>query len=172
MQSIGGVPIFVKEEDPQFSNSVPSKPIEDGADITDHIFQDPVAINIKFLVEKNGQEVARQLIKLRDASKVFTYEGIDFSYANMAIKSLSIPRTAAIKDGFSGSMQLQQIQMVKERSQVTKLGKEPATGQQVQKNNDNTPKKEPKTTEVPATGRTAEWIAYGERYLEEKSNGA
>jgi len=139
--SIGGVPIFVISETPQFDNSLTSKPVEEELDISDHLSQDPVTINIKFVVDKNAVEVANKLIKLRDKKEVYTYTGVDFSYPNMAIKSLSIPINAKIKDGFEGSLSLQQVQIVKERSKVTKLGKD-TIGKQVQKNNEETPKRE------------------------------
>jgi hypothetical protein len=68
----------------------------------------------------------------------------------MAIKSLSIPRNAKIKDGFEGSLSLQQIRIVKEKYKVTKLGKD-TTGKQVQKNNEEAPKRDYKTVQIPST---------------------
>lgn len=144
----GGVALFVTDEDPRYTNKVTSKPIEDGADISDHINQEPVTINVSFNVPANGKEAKRQLLKLRNSKKVYTYNGVDETYKNMALVSLSTPKNANIKDGFEGSMQLQQVQVINQETSEVILGSDPATGQQVQKNNKDTPKKEPDNTEM------------------------
>lgn len=167
MPSIGGVPLHVTNENVNMNNKVTDKPLEDKSSISDDIYQEPDTISVDFTVSRNGKEVASQLKKLRNSSKVYKYNGVDFNYSNMAIKSLSIPRNANIKDGFEGSMQLQQVQIVEETSRVTKLGVEPTTGQQVQKTSEEVSKREAETMEITSTNsRKADLMAYGSRFEE------
>ena len=135
MRGLGDVELFITNENPGFKNKVTSKPIEDGADISDHINQEPVSINVDFVVVKNGQKLAKKLIEMRDSNKVYEYKGIDFNFPNMAIKSLQIPRNKDIKNGFQGSIKLQQVRVIDS-------GSGPTLGAGVQITNKETPRRE------------------------------
>lgn len=132
---LGELELFITNENPNFRNKITSKPLEDGADISDHIYQEPVEISFDFVVSTNAQEVAEKLREMRSSQEVYTYEGIDFSYENMAIKSLKIPRNKDIKDGFKGSIGLQQIRIVESTPK-------PMPSSEVQTTNNETPKRE------------------------------
>lgn len=140
--NLGGVDIFVTNEDLNLSNQITDKPVEEGANISDHINQDPLTINVSFTVVEDAKEKAKQLRKLRDAKEVYTYQGIDFSFENMGIDSLNIPRNKEIKDGFSTTMKLKQIKVIKK-------DQGDITGSEVQLSNQETPTRETQIATIP-----------------------
>jgi hypothetical protein len=140
--NLGGVDIFVTNEDLNLSNQITDKPVEEGANISDHINQDPLTINVAFTVVENAKGKAKQLRELRDAKEVYTYQGVDFSFENMGIDSLNIPRNKEIKDGFSTTMKLKQIKLIKK-------DQGDITGSEVQLSNQETPTRETQTDNVP-----------------------
>lgn len=135
MRGIGDLELFITDENANFTNKVTSKPLEDGADISDHIYQNPVELSVDFVVTRNGQEIAEKLIEMRDSSQVYKYSGVDFNFANMAIKSLKIPRNKDIKNGFNGSITLKQVR-------VSDSSSGPTPGPGVQMSRKETPKRE------------------------------
>lgn len=132
---IGNFGIFVTDEDPSYRNQITKKPIEKEADISDHINQDPVSIRVSFVVNENARDKLDRLEQLRDSKKIYNYQGINRDYKNMAVKGLNTPRNADIKDGFSGSLELQQVRIVEQDTQEVALGVDSVTGNQAQADN-------------------------------------
>lgn len=123
----------VGEEAIDESNQVTSKPVESGADISDHIRQDPVKINLTATVAGDDAEsIFQQLEEMRNAQKVFDYYGeqrID-PYESMAIESVAFSRNPQIANGHEIRISLKQVRVVEQETTTVKLGKDPVTGQQ------------------------------------------
>ncbi|MBM7623644.1 phage baseplate protein [Sporohalobacter salinus] len=154
--TLGSKSLFVTDESFDFQNKVTDKPIEGDQSISDHLENQPVQISLSIVVTENGRSEADELRKLRDSKQVYDYHSVDGkTYENMAIKSLSIPKNADIKDGFSGSINLQQVQIIEQETQEISLGEDSVTGVQAQKKNEKTPQRTAQaetTDENTATG--------------------
>lgn len=133
----------VEEETIDFTNNLISKPIEDRNQISDHITHEPISINIKFVITGfEAHDAYDTLIKMNNSNEVYDYLGVHGFYNNMAIKSLSIPRDSKISNGFQGTIKLQQIKVVEQKSIQESVGEDPSTGKQAQNNNNTLEKRD------------------------------
>lgn len=125
--------LVVKEETINESNQITTKPVEDGADISDHIRQDPVKIDLTATVAGDDAEsIFQQLEEMRNAQEVFNYYGeqrLD-PYESMAIEGVSLSRNPQISNGHEIKISLKQVRVVEQKTTAVKLGKDPVTGQQ------------------------------------------
>lgn len=129
-KTIGGVPIdAMVRELHRRSSSVTRNPVEDGADIMDHIHNDPDGLNIEGLIGApisliNISRGSAQYIKdvyetfkrLRlNKTPITVVTGIEV-YENMAIEEFNVPRSA--KNGLSleFSMSLVKLNIVESQS--------------------------------------------------------
>lgn len=109
-----GIELFELSEGFSYANDVANRPIEDGAEITDHINISPITVSISFVVKANARRVNDILLAFRNSRGVFRYEGVDRIIENAAITGLDIPRNSSIEDGFEGSISLQQVWIIEE----------------------------------------------------------
>ncbi|HEX3045406.1 MAG TPA: hypothetical protein VHY08_11675 [Bacillota bacterium] len=123
----------VKEESITEANQVTEKPVENGANISDHIRQDPVKISLSATVAGDDAESIYQLLEeMRNNQAVFDYWGEQRfePYESMAIESVSLTRNPAISNGHEIGISLKQVRVVEQKTTAVKLGKDPVTGQQ------------------------------------------
>jgi hypothetical protein len=138
----------VKEESINESNQVTEKPVEKGADISDHIRQDPVKIDLSAIVAGDDAEsLFQQLEKMRNAQEVFDYYGEQRlePYESMAIERVSLSRNPGIANGHEISISLKQVRVVAQKTAAVNLGKDPATQKQPNIQSTQTRQKQTKT---------------------------
>lgn len=139
----------IEEETVDFNNTLLSKPIEDRQEIADHITHQPLTVNIKFVITGfSAEDDYNTLIEMYNSNQIYEYEGVHGLYNNMAIKSLTIPKDVKIANGFEGSLKIQQIQVVEQKSVQIAVGIDPATKNQAQENNNEPEKRELEQDEI------------------------
>lgn len=152
MAKFGDVIIeVVTNENEKRVNEITEKPVEDRAEIADHINHQPVELTINFLITGSDAEERRaKLREMSEADEVFTYTDVKnyTVYENMAINNLSMETNPNLSNGFSGSLSLIQMQMVQQKSAVVSIGKDPATGELVQVAAGDTENRTPSEEEI------------------------
>jgi|GEM_PF-2108580 len=152
MSFLGDVEInVVKTENIDYRNEVTSKPVEDGAEIGDHINHKPVELSIDFTIAGLDAEDRRDKLQdIRDSDQVFDYTDVKElrTYPNMAITSLSISNAVDVANGFRGSMSLKQIRIAEQETATINLGKDPVTGKQAQADAGESEKRDSNSEEV------------------------
>lgn len=141
----------VSEEAIDESNKITEKPVEKGADISDHIRQDPVKINLTATVAGDEAEsLFLQLEEMRNAQEVFDYYGEQRGepYESMAIEKVTLTRNPNIANGHAISISLKQVRVVEQKTTVANLGKDPATQKQPGAQSKQTKQKQTKTQSV------------------------
>lgn len=115
------------------SNQVTTKPVERGADISDHIFQDPVKIDLSVSVAgETAAVIFQQLEAMRNAQEIFDYYGEQRAepFKSMAIERVSLERNPMIANGHQIKLSLKQVRIVEQQTTMIKLGKDPITQKQ------------------------------------------
>lgn len=99
-KQIGSINIDVfSSEDHIRNNSITSYPVEDGSEITDHIRNEPITINIRGMVESIGDgsnilQIFQQLNELIESKETFSVVTGLKVYEDMFMNSLNISRNA------------------------------------------------------------------------------
>lgn len=141
----------IGEESIEESNQVTTKPVENGADISDHIRQDPVKIDLTATVAgDDAKSIFQQLEEMRNAQEVFDYYGEQRfePYRSMAIERVSLARNPGIANGHEIRISLKQVRVVEQKTTSVNLGKDPATQKQPGTQSKQTKQKQTKTQAV------------------------
>lgn len=147
----------IKEEAINESNQVTTKPVEKGADISDHIRQDPVKIDLTATVAGDDAEsLFQQLEEMRNAQEVFDYYGEQRvePYESMAIERVSLSRNPGIANGHEISISLKQVRVVEQKTTSVNLGKDPVTQKQPTTQSNQTKQKDTKCQPVDSNSQT------------------
>jgi len=144
MASLGEVQIDVVESDKvNYSNTVTEKPVENEEDISDHIKQNPIKINLRcYFAGIDAQDKHQNLKEMRDSEELFVYKGSLGTYKNMAIQELSPMKEAQYGNGFECTIVLKQVRIASSQIITVELGTDPATGNQVQGGSSETEEKD------------------------------
>lgn len=98
---------IIEKESESYSSSVTSNPVEDGADLTDHVNNDPGTLSISGTIV--GGEYAIDALKdMRESRDILTYIGAT-RMSNLVFTSLKFDRTHKNNNGASFSATLKQI---------------------------------------------------------------
>ena len=100
---------LVEKESESYSSSVTSNPIENGADINDHINNASGVLSISGIII-GGDDAISALKEMRDSRDILTYIGIT-RMSNLVFTSLKFDRSYKNSDGASFSASLKQIQI-------------------------------------------------------------
>lgn len=101
---------IVEKESESYSSSVTSNPIEDGADINDHVNNAMGTLSISGTII-GGDSAINALKAMRDARDIVTYTGVT-RMSNLVFTSLKFDRSYKNKNGASFSATFQQIRTV------------------------------------------------------------
>ena len=141
----------VTEENINKSNQVTERPVEQGADIIDHIDHQPVKFDITaYIIGDDAQDQYDRLLEMADADEVFEYypeQRLD-SFPNMAIENVSIPKTAKISNGFEVRLTIKQVRIVEQKAAYATIGNDPATDKKPNTAAMKTDDKQPGTEKV------------------------
>lgn len=134
MAVLGDLQIDVVEsEQPTLTNTVTQRPVEKETDISDHIKQQPIQIQLKtYFADPDASGKYDELLSMRDSEEIYTYSGASGIYDNMAIKEISPLKNASYGNGFECSISLMQIRIVELEEVQIQVGVDPVTGEQVQ----------------------------------------
>ncbi len=99
----------VEKESESYSSSVTSNPIENGADINDHVNNAAGVLTISGTII-GGDSAIDALKAMRDSRDILTYIGVT-RIANLVFTSLKFDRSYKNKDGASFSASLKQLQL-------------------------------------------------------------
>jgi len=97
-----------------FQAEVTSNPVERGVDTTDHIRARPISLTMDAFFAGDA-EAARAVALFRRIQETGTVVAVDTglrAYADMAIESVSVPRSAQVKAGLRVNLVFKQIQVV------------------------------------------------------------
>lgn len=121
-KSIGGIEIDASiSEQVDFSNSITDHPIEGGATVTDHAYENPLMITMECIISNsslNSTDQGRsidaynQLKLLKSSREPFDVVNALDVYSNMLVESLSFPRRADTSDSLVFTVTLKQIRIV------------------------------------------------------------
>lgn len=101
MAQIGGVNVLVIREEVTENSETTDKPVEQGADITDHTITNPLRIDLTCqLTDKNSKSQLDQLKKIRDKRTLITYRGKS-SYSGLIITNIQSIGTVSNAYGFT-----------------------------------------------------------------------
>lgn len=103
----------VTAEAATFSNKVTSSQVESGGSINDHAVNDPIKLNVGGITI--GSSAADILVMMCKNKDLIEYQG-KRRYSNMIITSLNISGSTDNKNGFTFTLQLQQIRFVTAQS--------------------------------------------------------
>lgn len=117
-KKLGNIPIdaFIQETHSR-TNTLTRYPVEEGANITDHIQNQPEIINISCIIEAkdDGSNIIENFIEIdklfKNKELISVVSGLKV-YTNMVITNLSIPRTARNGGSLSFSASLEEIRIV------------------------------------------------------------
>ena len=113
MARYGDINIFVTDENPRFDNYSTDQPIEDGAEITDHVINEPVVLNITGqIAADDAGDRFNQLRKMRRERQPHLYVGRNY-ISRCIINRLETEHDRFIRNGFRFRMELKQIQISK-----------------------------------------------------------
>lgn len=98
----------IEKESESYSSSVTSNPIENGAEINDHVNNDFGTLNISGTII-GGDSAINALKAMRDARDIITYTGVT-RMTNLVFSSLKFDRSYKNKKGASFSATFKQIQ--------------------------------------------------------------
>lgn len=98
---------IVEKESESYSSSVTSNPVENGADINDHINNAAGTLNISGTII-GGDSAINALKTMRDSRDILTYTGVT-RMKNLVFTSLKFDRSYKNKGGASFSATLKQI---------------------------------------------------------------
>ncbi len=148
----------------EYSNTVPSKAVENGYDISDNIQHSPIKISLEGTITENPFDKKTQLQEMRKSNDIYKfYDSGNFeTFKNMAITQLSLPDRTDVSNGFTYRINLKQIKTVSRTEIEVKPGKDPVTDEEIQKEEIEYQKQEPeeitKNEEV-----TASWGSFQEK---------
>lgn len=98
---------IIEKESESYSSSVTSNPIEDGADLTDHVNNAMGQLTISGTII-GGEHAINALKAMRDSRDILTYIGMS-RMSNLVFTSLKFDRSYKNKNGASFSATLKQI---------------------------------------------------------------
>lgn len=123
----------VSEEQPSFTNTVTDRPVESGADISDHIRHQPITLSIRAVFSgDSAMDKYDELIDMRDSEELYAYSGGLGTYVNLAVENVSPMKNASYGDGYECNITLKQVRIVELQTVDITLGVDPETGEQVQ----------------------------------------
>lgn len=99
----------IEKESESYSSSVTSNPVEDGADIDDHVNNAAGTLNISGTIV-GGDAAINALKSMRDRRDVITYIGVT-RMSNLVFTSLKFDRSYKNRHGASFSATLKQVQI-------------------------------------------------------------
>lgn len=142
---------IVTSESTKLRNEITEKPIEDGANIGDHINHKPIEFTRDFVI--SGPDAEDKRDKLEDMSKsdeVFKFIDVKNyrSYENIAILNINFDTDVSISNGYTGSITLKQIKIASQETVIVNLGTDPATDEQVQSKPDETESRDSSEEEI------------------------
>lgn len=135
LPSIGSIQIDATiSEDHNYSNDVTDHPIETGASISDTIIQKPFTLSMECIVsasplsdkvtDSTPQRVDRtygSLARLAQSKSLVTVVTAVKTYSNMAISSLSVPRSKDDGNSLRFNVTFKQVRIVSAQIDITKL---------------------------------------------------
>ncbi len=98
----------IEKESESYSSSVTSNPVENGAEINDHVNNDAGTLSISGTII-GGDSAVKALKSMRDARDIITYIGVTHM-TNLVFTSLKFDRSYKNKKGASFSATFKQIQ--------------------------------------------------------------
>lgn len=116
----------IQSEAVSMSSKVTSNPIENGADINDHVVKDPIKFSISGTII-GGQQGQQALQSMRDRRDIVTYTG-RVRISNLVITSLSFDYSAKNSKGCTFKASFQQVQIAS--AQVVEFWTIPTMSQQ------------------------------------------
>ena len=124
------------QENPNFSNQITDKPVEDGVSIADHVENEPATLDLECVFTDQGNITAAEkyekLIKMRDEKELIEVVSGLQVYEDMVIENFSPIKDADIANGFRAEIILKQIRIVNQDTIEVDLGVDPVTGSQTQ----------------------------------------
>jgi len=94
------------------SSSTTDHALEDGEQITDHVKSDPITISLKGVILDDTERKVLKLREYREKGEIINYDYMT-SLKTMVITDFSRDYSSDVKDGYSFSMTLKQIQVAK-----------------------------------------------------------
>ena len=136
----------VEKESESYSSSVTSNPVEDGADINDHVNNAAGQLTISGTIV-GGDSAINALKAMRESRDIITYTGVT-RMANLVFTSLKFDRSYKNRNGASFSATLKQVKLVSSEfvpmdsevlmsSQDARQDGQPAVGENRQHGNDH-----------------------------------
>jgi hypothetical protein len=122
---------IINRESESFTSRVTSNPVENGADINDHVINDSQRLSINGVII-GGDDAKAALLNMRDKRDIVTYTGRT-RVSSLVFTSLSFDYSARNKDGNTFRATLQKIDIIS--AQVTDVGAVPMTTQDAGKAN-------------------------------------
>lgn len=139
MARLGDLEFDVAEvEQPTMTNMVTDRPVENEADISDHIKSEPITFQITAIF--SGREALGkygQLTIMRNAEEVYTYSGAFGNFTNMSIEEITALKDANFGDGYECTISLKQVKIATLEETEVELGVDPETDEDVQEDTDD-----------------------------------
>jgi hypothetical protein len=181
--TIDGYRIDVAEaEEHAFNAAITEHPLENGAVVSDHVRDTPIAVTIQGIVsdtpigtladERNAlslpsQEIYDKLLELRAKKEPITIETSLGTFANMVLQSLNVPRSISTGEAFKFRAAFQQIQLVTNERTRIKVAV-PRAAKKEHKGNKASP--ETGTDDVPAAPeQERSWAMQGANWIHNKT---
>lgn len=181
MPYIGDILIdVITSEDLSETSKTTDHALEDGEQITDHVDNEPIILSITGIILDPNDEKRLKLRKFRQEGKLLSYN-YQSRLETVLITSFNSSRDASIKDGYTFSMTLKQVRLVKtadtirvtvkvkkQVKEVSKIGKK-----KVKKTNSKTTKKKvtsktkpkvPKKSNSTGKKTTVNWSQINDAY--------
>jgi len=113
MPYLGGILIdVISSEDLNETSTTTDHALEDGEQITDHVESDPISLSLTGVIIDPSDEKLLKLREFRQNGKLLSYN-YRSRLETVLITSFNTKRDTSVKDGYSFSMTLKQVRLVK-----------------------------------------------------------
>lgn len=127
--SLGGIELdALVQENIDYDADVTSKPIEKGADISDHMKAKPFTVSLSGTMIENADSKLSALKKFQDEGELLTYIGKS-SLDSVVITSFQVEHTVKNFEGYDYSIKLQEVKVASPETFEVSV-KNPKTGKQ------------------------------------------
>lgn len=116
MATLNTIQLHVESESPSYKVDIPTHPVENGVDVSDHIKPQAVTFSIDGIINGDDHEDRKKrIVDAMNRGAILYYNGVH-KMGNVLIESFSPDYSKDIRNGFAFSMNLVEVRIVKAKT--------------------------------------------------------
>ena len=126
MATLNTIQMHVETESPSYKVDIPTHPVENGIDVSDHVKRQAVAFSIDGIITGDDhQDREKRIVDAMNRGAILYYNGVK-KMANVLIESFTPDYSKDIRNGFAFSMNLVEVRIVRSKT-VTVVAAKPVS---------------------------------------------